>query len=83
MQNTLQTPKKDNIGFYYDTLPDGCRLATIKDFHVHGKKKIGMPYIVQWNDEIRYSYREVNDSLTGEKIYPFIKAQKVFVFNGH
>jgi len=72
-------PNKDEIGLFYDHLPEEFRLACIDDFHTHGKKHIGMIYIVQWNDQIRFSIREVNDGFTGSKISPFIEANKVFV----
>ena len=79
MKNQIPEPKKDEIGLFYDSLPKEFRLASIDDFHNHGKKRIGMTYIVQWNDQVRFSIREVNESLTGKKIIPFIKANKVFV----
>ena len=72
-------PKKDHIGLYFDHLPKNFRLASIDDFHVQGKKKIGMIYLVQWNDELRFSFRHVDGNLTGSKISPFIKQHKVFV----
>ena len=79
MQISIPKPKKDEIGLFYDSLPEGFQLATIDDFHIHGKKNIGMTYLVEWNDQVRFSVRKVNDSFTGLKINPFIIANKVFV----
>ncbi len=83
MPKTLKTPLKDHIGSFYDSLPEGFQQATIDDFHLQGKMNIGMIYLVQWNDEIRFSIREVNESLTGKKINPFIIANKVFVLKAN
>lgn len=79
MKNTLPEPQIDDFGKFYESLPDAFRPATIDDFHVQGKVKSGMIYLVLWNDEIRYSYQQVNPNLKGHKIKPFIDANKVFV----
>ena len=79
MTITYPEPQKDFVGLFYDHLPEQFRLATIDDFHEHGQKKIGMVYIVQWNDQVRFSFRKVDENLQGSKINPFIKANMVFV----
>ena len=79
MQETYPEPQKDDIGLYYDHLPKNFKLATLDDFHQHGKIKIGMIYIVQWWDENRYSFRKVNSRLTARKILPFIENEQVYV----
>ncbi len=79
MNITPKTPQIDHIGKFYDSLPEEFEQATIDDFHVQGKVNIGMTYLVQWNDELRFSVREVDESLTSKKINPFIIANKVYV----
>ena len=79
MKNTLPSPKIDEIGKYYDRLPDEFRPAKMDDFHVQGKVKTGMIYLVLWNDEVRYSVQHVKHDLMGKNIKPFIDANKVFV----
>jgi hypothetical protein len=71
--------KTDHIGDYYNSFPQGFKLAIIDDFHTQGKVNVGMIYLVLWNNEIRYSVRKVNDDLTGKKINPLIRVNKVFV----
>lgn len=79
MKNTLPAPLIDEIGKFYESLPDEFRPATIEDFHVHGKVKVGMVFLVLWNDEVRYSYQQVKSNLSGKKIRPFLEAKKVYV----
>lgn len=74
-------PQKDDIGLFYTHLPDQFRLATIDDFHHQGMKKIGMIFLVRWVDEHRYSVWKVTDSLTAEKILPFIEQKRIFIQN--
>lgn len=69
----------DDIGKFYDHLPDEFRKATIDDFHVQGKKRIGLVYIVEWNDEIRFSFQRVTPFLRASNLLPFIESGKVFV----
>ena len=71
--------KTDEIGDFYDSLPQGFKLASIDDFHTQGKLNIGMTFLVEWNDQVRFSIRKVNEDLSGKKINPFIGANKVFV----
>ena len=76
---TYPEPLKDEIGTFYEGLPEEFKLATIDDFHEQGKKKIGMIFLVRWVEETRYSVWEVDENLTGEKIIPFIREKRVFV----
>jgi hypothetical protein len=70
----------DENGFnYLDKLPEGFVAATIDDFHVKGKKNIGMFYMVRGALSLVYYPREVNENLTAERLQPFIKAGSVFV----
>ncbi len=74
-------PQKDEIGLFYNRLPAQFRPATIDDFHNQGMKKIGMIFLVRWVDEQRYSVWKVTESLTAEKILPFIKQKRVFILD--
>jgi len=64
---------------FLETLPEGFVQATMDDFHNKGKKKIGMFYLLKGGASGLYYPRTVNESLTGEKLLPFIKGGQVFV----
>jgi hypothetical protein len=82
MQKPKTIPKLDSFGRFYDHLPDEFKIATLDDFHLHGKKNLGMVFLVLWNDEVRYSYHQVNHALKAQQILPFINEKKVFVLKG-
>lgn len=70
----------DENGFkYLEKLPEGFVIATMDDFHIKGKKNMGMFYLVKGTLSPVYYPREVNESLTGERLKPFIDAGHVFV----
>lgn len=73
--------KIDQNGFeYFDKLPEGYRLATMADFHVNGRKKIGMEYLIQWARRSEYyEIRRITEKLTGEWLSPFIQCNRVFI----
>ena len=64
---------------YLENLPEGYVKATIDDFHVHGKKRIGMKYFLQGTDWKVFFQKEVTESLTGAKLKPFIDNGQVYV----
>lgn len=73
--------KVDKNGFeYVDKLPEGMLLACLDDFHMNGKKNIGMEYLIQWVDNPNYyEYHQVNENLKGISLLPFINDKRVFV----
>lgn len=65
---------------YHDKLPDGYRLATLDDFHVAGKKKLGMEFLIQsGNDPSKYWIYELKEIHTGRWLSQFISNNSVFV----
>lgn len=71
---------QDEDGFkYLVELPEGFVPATLDDFHIQGRKKIGMFYLVKGFLVNHYFPRTVDERLTAEKLQPFIKAGQVFV----
>ncbi|MEI6899936.1 MAG: hypothetical protein WCL00_08660 [Bacteroidota bacterium] len=72
--------KTDKHGWlYYDKLPVDYIPGTLDDFHVEGKKKIGMEYLIKWSDREYYEIRVVKENLTGEWLLPFIEENRVFI----
>lgn len=73
--------KTTRDGFrFYDKLPDGYRLATLDDFHVFGKKKLGMEFLIQsGNDPSKYWIYELKEIYTGKWLSEFISDNLVFV----
>jgi hypothetical protein len=72
--------KTDRHGWeYYDTLPDGFRLATMDDFHTLGKKKVGMQYLIQRGDQQHFEVHYIREFTRSIRLKPFLDHQMVFV----
>ena len=64
----------------FSALPHSFRLATIDDFVLDGKRKIGMQFLIKW--ESRDSFYQlciVSMNLTAGFLQPFINVNRVFV----
>lgn len=64
---------------FYETLPEGYRLAKAKDFHSKGKAKLGMKYLVLGEFWKVYQCYTVTERLTGKRLMEFLKDERVFV----
>ncbi len=64
---------------YLAKLPENTREATLDDFHVHGRKKIGMEFFILGFYWPVYQLYMVTESLTGKFLEPFIKDHRVFI----
>ncbi|HNX78360.1 MAG TPA: hypothetical protein PKJ24_00690 [Prolixibacteraceae bacterium] len=70
----------DQYGWeYHDKLPDGFRLATMDDFHVGGKKKVGMQYLIKRATQEHYEVHHVKEYTRSQSLKPFLDHQMVFV----
>ena len=74
--------KIDQNGWeYYDKLPDGFRLATMDDFHVRGKKNVGMLYLIQRGDQQYFEVHYIREFTRSSNLKPFLDHEMVFVIN--
>lgn len=64
---------------YYDKLPDNFRLATMDDFTINGRRKIGMIFLIKWVFKPIYQECKVSDTLTSTFLKPLIYDNLVFV----
>jgi hypothetical protein len=72
--------KTDRFGWeYHDKLPDGFRLATMDDFHIRGKKKVGMLYLIQRGDQQHFEVHHITENSKAINLKPFLDHQMVFV----
>ena len=72
--------KTDKYGWeYYDKLPEGFRIATMDDFHIKGKKKVGMQYLIQRADQPYFEVHYIRDYTRSKSLKPFLDHQMVFV----
>ena len=72
--------KIDRNGWkYYDRLPDNFRLGTMEDFHIKGKRKIGMEYLIQRADQPHFEIHYMTDETRSIKLKPFFDWDMIFV----
>ena len=79
MENT-EKMKIDRFGWkYYEELPEGFRLATMEDFHVKGKKKTGMEYLIKRSNQDHYEVHHIMEYTRSQSLKPFLDHEMVFV----
>lgn len=72
--------KIDRNGWeYHDKLPEGFRLATMDDFHIGGKKKVGMQYLIQRGYQQYFEVHHITENSRAVNLKPFLDHQMVFV----
>jgi hypothetical protein len=73
--------KINRSGFnYYSELPENFRLATIDDFIVNDKRRIGLLFLIQWIDDASfYQVCYVSINLTRAILGPHLEDKRVFV----
>lgn len=76
--------KVDQDGFkYYEKLPETFREASLDDFHVHGRLKLGLEFLILGYHWKVYQCYKVNPSLTGRFLKPFIDGHRVFIYKNN
>jgi len=72
--------KIDRNGWkYYDRLPDGYRIGAIDDFHVKGKKRVGMEYLIQRADQQYFEIHYIIAETQAVRLKPFFDWDMIFV----
>jgi hypothetical protein len=64
---------------YLEELPENAREATLDDFHIKGRKKIGMEFFILGYHWPVYQLYLVTESLTGKFLETFIREHRVFI----
>ena len=79
MEN-IEKMRIDRFGWkYYEELPEGFRLATMDDFHVKGKKKTGMQYLIKRSNQDHYEVHHITEYTRSQSLKPFLDHEMVFV----
>jgi hypothetical protein len=74
--------KTDKYGWkFYESLPHGYRLAEMDDFHINGKKKTGMEYLIQRGDQSYFEIHHLGVGTRSAKLKPFLDNNMIFVSN--
>jgi len=72
--------KIDRFGWeYYQELPSGYRLGTPEDFHIRGKKKAGMKYLIQRADQPHLEIHYLREDTKSSRLKPFFDFGMIFV----
>ena len=72
--------KTDRNGWkYYDRLPEGYRIGVMEDFHIKGKKKVGMEYLIQRADQPHFEIHYVIEQTRSIRLKPFFDWNMIFV----
>ena len=72
--------KTDRNGWkYYDRLPDGYRIGTMKDFHIMGKKSVNMQYLIQRADQQHFEIHYIIEETRAINLVPFFDWDMIFV----
>jgi len=72
--------KTDRNGWkYFDRLPDGYRIGTMEDFHVRGKKRVGMQYLIQRADKQHFEIHYIIEETRAINLVPFFDWDMIFV----
>jgi len=72
--------KTDRNGWkYYDRLPDGYRIGTMKDFHIMGKKRVNMQYLIQRADQQHFEIHYIIEETRAINLVPFFDWDMIFV----
>ena len=75
-----EKPLIDKFGWeYYDKVPDNFTEGNIDDFHLEGRRKLGMAFLIKWADKEYYQICIVSERLTAKFLLPFIQAKRVFI----
>ncbi len=72
--------KTDRYGWnYFEHLPEGYRLATMDDFHIRGKKRVGMEYLIQRADQPHFEIHYLREETKAAILQPFLDFGMVFI----
>lgn len=72
--------KTDKNGWkFYDHLPEKYSMGTMEDFHVKGKKKLGMEYLIQRADQDYFEIHYVTEETQSIDLKPFFDWDMIFV----
>jgi hypothetical protein len=66
---------------YFTELPPEARLATLDDFHWHGKRHSNMPFICHSRMYNHFTIYRFRDSIPAGRLKFFVDLGMIYVFN--
>lgn len=64
---------------YLEKLPEGYVEASLDDFHINSKKKLGMIFLLQGYDPPVFYVKTIDEHTTAQKLLPFIKDGHIYI----
>lgn len=64
---------------YFETLPEGFRIASMDDFHIRGRKKTGTQYLIETFHSGVFELHTINENTEGIKLLPFFKEGRIYI----
>jgi hypothetical protein len=72
--------KKDKFDLpYFKTLPEGFRVASMDDFHIRGRKKLGTQYLIETFHSGVFEVHTISEFTEGIKLLPFFNEGRIYI----
>jgi hypothetical protein len=76
----IMEPKVDKLNLpYFEKLPEGYRPGKMEDFHLNGRKKIGMEYLIHTFYSGVFEVHKIGEETTALKLKAFFEENRIYI----